>query len=108
MDMLDQNASLKKTYAGGFVQSINGIRCLVNDSGEVDWFYYVNGLLAHIGVKMYIPSLGDIAWWDYHPWNERQMFPSVIGVFPQPFLNGLFLSHYQIMKLLNFPYFYEI
>lgn len=86
MDILTSNVVVKATYAGGFVNSINGIA----SEFQKDWFYYVNGILAHKGALEYFPQDGDIIWWDFHSWSDAMYIPSVIGSFPQPFLSGYY------------------
>src|SRR5258706_15117900 len=43
MRMLQRALPVKTRYGGGFVQSIDG---LSGSAGNVDWFYYVNGIEA--------------------------------------------------------------
>ena len=46
MTMLERSFRVSTSYGGGFVDSIDGRS---GGSGERDWFYYVNGLLAPKG-----------------------------------------------------------
>lgn len=89
VQLLDEYATIDTTYSGGFVTSINGIRS-IHGKVSKDWFYYVNGVLAHVGAKNYKVKPGDIVWWDFHEWSEKRLISSVIGAYPQPFTGGYF------------------
>lgn len=95
MEVLFRNLDIQTAYGGGFVNSINGIESKFTfftgkDRKKQDWFYWVNGILAPVGVAEYRPSPGDIIWWDYHDWSVTMFAPAVIGSYPQPFKNGFF------------------
>ena len=47
MRFLQRDFEVRTRYGGGFVQSINGIAG--GGGRSVDWFYYVNGILAEDG-----------------------------------------------------------
>ncbi|WP_054875802.1 DUF4430 domain-containing protein [Oxobacter pfennigii] len=93
MEVLFRNLDIQTAYGGGFVNSINGLESKYTffsgaDRSKEDWFYWVNGILAPIGVAEYRPAPGDVIWWDYHEWNTTMFIPAVIGSYPQPFKNG--------------------
>lgn len=87
MQLLKEACEVKTTCAGAFVASINNVEN-VKTSEQKNWFYYINGIMAHVGAKKYYPEAGDIVWWDFHSWSENAYIPAVIGAYPQPFLSG--------------------
>ncbi|MCT4621804.1 MAG: DUF4430 domain-containing protein [Marinisporobacter sp.] len=95
MEVLFRNLDIQTAYGGGFVNSINGIESKFTfytgkNRKKQDWFYWVNGILAPVGVAEYRPHSGDVVWWDYHDWGTTMFAPAVIGSYPQPFKSGSF------------------
>lgn len=93
MEVLFRNLDIQTAYGGGFVNAINGLESGYTfftgaDRKKEDWFYWVNGILAPVGVAEYRPQPGDVIWWDYHDWSITMFIPAVIGSYPQPFKNG--------------------
>lgn len=93
MEVLFRNLDIQTAYGGGFVNAINGIESQYTfftgkNRKKVDWFYWVNGILAPIGIAEYKPQPGDVIWWDHHNWSTTMFVPAVIGAYPQPFKNG--------------------
>lgn len=93
MEVLFRNLDIATAYGGGFVNEINGLESAFtfytgDERRQEDWFYWVNGILAPIGVAEYRPEAGDVIWWDYHDWSVTMFIPAVIGSYPQPFKNG--------------------
>ncbi|WP_125153177.1 DUF4430 domain-containing protein [Clostridium rectalis] len=93
MEVLFRNLNIQTAYGGGFVNSINGLESKYTffsgaDRKKEDWFYWVNGILAPVGVAEYRPSDGDVIWWDYHEWNTTMFIPAIIGSYPEPFKHG--------------------
>jgi hypothetical protein len=88
MRMLQRNFDVETRYGGGFVQQINGIAGGREDGRPVDWFYYVNGILAEDGAAAHKLSAGDDVWWDHHDWGASADVRAVVGAFPEPFLSG--------------------
>lgn len=93
MEVLFRNLDIQTAYGGGFVNAINGLESAYTfktgkDRKKEDWFYWVNGILAPVGVAEYRPQAGDEIWWDYHDWNMTMFVPAVIGSYPHPFING--------------------
>ena len=86
MRMLERRVSVATRYAGGFVESIDG---LSGSSAHVDWFYYVNGVEAPKGAATTRVHQGDRIWWDLHDWSAAQDTPAVVGSFPEPFVHGV-------------------
>jgi Domain of unknown function (DUF4430) len=89
MSLLTRNATVATRYAGGFVQSIDGVAGGQQHGKPVDWFYYVNGIEASKGAASTNVHPGDHIWWDWHDWSATEQIPAVVGSFPQPFLNGI-------------------
>jgi hypothetical protein len=88
MRMLERGFDVETRYGGGFVQSINGIAGGREDGHAVDWFYYVNGVLAEDGAAAHKLAAGDHVWWDHHDWSASSEIPAVVGAFPEPFVSG--------------------
>jgi Domain of unknown function (DUF4430) len=88
MRLLQRNAKVATRYGGGFVQSINGVAGGREDGRPVDWFYYVNGVLADRGAAAHELAPGDRIWWDHHDWGATQDIRAVVGAFPEPFVSG--------------------
>ncbi|MGF7060351.1 DUF4430 domain-containing protein [Brassicibacter mesophilus] len=91
MELLEENLTIEKAYGGSFVNSINGIKSGftgVKDKKKIDWFYYVNGVLAQVGAEDYYLKPNDVVVWDYHDWSENAYVSNVIGSYPYNFMNG--------------------
>ena len=89
MRMLQRDFDVETRYGGGFVQQINGIAGGREDGRPVDWFYFVNGILADEGAAAHKLSPGDDVWWDHHDWGASADVRAVVGAFPEPFLSGV-------------------
>jgi hypothetical protein len=88
MRMLQRDFDVDTRYGGGFVQEINGIAGGRRNGRPVDWFYYVNGILAEDGAAAHRLAAGDRVWWDHHDWGASADVHAVVGAFPEPFLSG--------------------
>lgn len=93
MEVMFRNLDIQTAYGGGFVNAINGVESKYTfytgaERKKLDWFYWVNGILAPVGVAEYRPQHGDEIWWDYHNWDVTMFIPAVIGSYPQPFKSG--------------------
>jgi hypothetical protein len=88
MRLLERNATVGTRYGGGFVESIDGHSGGTSGGQPVDWFYYVNGVLAQKGAAAQVLHAGDHVWWDLHDWSAAAKIPAVVGSFPEPFLDG--------------------
>jgi hypothetical protein len=88
MRMLQRGFDVETRYGGGFVQAINGVAGGRADGRPVDWFYYVNGILADQGAAAHKLAPGDRIWWDHHDWGAAQDIRAVVGAFPEPFRSG--------------------
>jgi hypothetical protein len=86
MQALQQATTVKTSYGGRFVQSIDGVSG--SRSGQSDWFYFVNGYEADRGAADYELRPGDVEWWDFRSWKNAMHVPVVVGAFPEPFLHG--------------------
>ena len=89
MRLLQRNAQVETKYGGGFVQAIDGLSGGRVDGRPVDWFYFVNGVLAEEGASSTDVRGGDRVWWDRHDWGVTNTVPAVVGSFPEPFAHGL-------------------
>jgi hypothetical protein len=88
MRVLQRNAEVRTRFGGDFVQSIEGVAGGRRDGRPVDWFLYVNGILAERGASAVRLRGGDRVWWDHHDWGLTPDVPAVVGSFPEPFLHG--------------------
>jgi uncharacterized protein DUF4430 len=89
MRFLERNAKVTTRYGGGYVQSIAGRSGGTRDGRPVDWFFYVNGILASKGAASTRLRDGAVIWWDRHDWTATQDVPAVVGSFPEPFIHGI-------------------
>jgi hypothetical protein len=88
MRLLDRNAQITTRYAGGFVQSIDGVEGRSSGGRSYDWFFYVDGVESPVGAADYPLHGGYRVWWDYRDWTAAMRVPAVVGSFPEPFLHG--------------------
>jgi hypothetical protein len=89
MRVLQRNARVQTRHGGAFVQAINGLRGGREGARRLDWFYYVNGVLAGEGAASTKVNPGDRIWWDRHDWGATLIVPAVVGSFPEPFVHGV-------------------
>ena len=87
MRLLQRNAKVETRYGGGFVQSIDGLAGKAAAGQQVDWFFYVNGVLAGRGAASWRVAKGERIWWDRHRWDLAQI-SAVVGDYPQPMKDG--------------------
>jgi hypothetical protein len=86
MGMLKRYFDVQTSYAGGFVQGIDG------NTGGSDhdlWFYYANGSQAPVSPTGTNVHAGDRIWWDLHDPDVTANIPAVVGSFPEPFVHGI-------------------
>ena len=88
MRLLQRNAKVRTRYGGGFVQSIGSLSGGRDGGRPVDWFFYVNGVLAEKGASAVEVHGGDRIWWDRRDWGVTNHVPAVVGSFPEPFVHG--------------------
>lgn len=88
MRLLRSEFDIETRFGGRFVQAIDGLEG-GGSGGQVDWFYFVNGVEAGVGAAEYELSPGDRVQWDYRRWDAAMRTPAIVGAFPEPFLNGL-------------------
>lgn len=71
IDYLVKYFDVETAYGGGFVISIDGVKSETNagDGKGYDWFYYINGESAEIGVDQYIVKENDELVFDFHYWD---------------------------------------
>lgn len=89
MRLLQRNAKVRTRFGGGFVQAIDGLAATREGGRPVDWFYFVNGVLAAKGAAATEVRPGDRVWWDRHDWSVTNTVPAVVGSFPEPFAHGI-------------------
>lgn len=87
MRLLQRNAKIETRYGGGFVQSINGLAGETSAERQVDWFFYVNGILAGRGSAAWKLADGERIWWDRHRWETAEV-SAVVGDYPEPMKSG--------------------
>ena len=87
MRLLRSRFDVETRYGGGFVQSIDGVAGR-GPAGDVDWFYFVNGVEGSVGAAEYELSPGDVVQWDYRRWDGAQRVSAIVGAFPNPFRRG--------------------
>ena len=88
MRLLRSKFDVQTRYGGRFVQKLAGLSGR-GSGGQVDWFYFVNGLEAGVGAAEYEISAGDVVQWDYRRWDGAMRIPAIVGAFPEPFLHGV-------------------
>jgi Domain of unknown function (DUF4430) len=88
MRLLRSEFDVDTRFGGRFVQAIDGIEG-EGAGGQVDWFFFVNGVEAGVGAAEYELSPGDRVQWDYRDWSAAMRVPAIVGAFPEPFLHGL-------------------
>jgi len=87
MTALQSVPGVETKYGGGFVKAVNGLES--QESSQLDWFYYINGISLSLGAKDYFLGDGDVEHWDLRDWSYRQFVPAIVGAFPQPFISGV-------------------
>jgi hypothetical protein len=88
MRFLRSKFDVKTRFGGGFVQSIDGLAG-GGRGGQLDWFYFVNGIEAGVGAAQYELSPGDRVQWDRRDWRATMRVPAIVGAFPEPFRHGI-------------------
>jgi hypothetical protein len=95
MRVLRSKFDVDTRYGGRFVQSIEGLSGK-GAAGQMDWFYFVNGIEASVGAAEYELSPGDVVQWDYRRWDGAMRVAAIVGAFPEPFLHGLKGKRYPV------------
>jgi hypothetical protein len=88
MRLLRSEFDVETRFGGRFVQAIDGLEA-EGAAGQLDWFYFVNGVEAELGAAEYELSPGDRVQWDYRRWDAAMRVPAIVGAFPEPFRSGL-------------------
>ena len=88
MALLSREITVTTSYGGGFVSTIGGLASGYSGARPVqaDWFYYVDGLQAHVGAGDLKLRAGASVWWDFHRWDFATSVPAVVGQYPAPFV----------------------
>ena len=88
MRMLRSKFDVTTRYGGRFVQSIDGLSG-EGGGGQVDWFFFVNGVEAGKGAADFEVSPGDRIQWDRRDWSGAMRVPAIVGAYPEPFVSGV-------------------
>jgi uncharacterized protein DUF4430 len=88
MRMLRSDFDVTTRFGGRFVQSIDGLNGQ-GAAGQVDWFYWVNGLEADKGAAEWEVLPGDRIQWDHRDWTGAMRIPAIVGAYPEPFVSGV-------------------
>jgi hypothetical protein len=88
MRLLRSNFDITTRFGGRFVQSIDGLAGR-GAGGQVDWFFWVNGLEADKGAAEWELNPGDRVLWDRRDWTAAMRVPAIVGSYPAPFTNGV-------------------
>jgi hypothetical protein len=88
MRMLRSEFDVTTRFGGRFVQSIDGIEGM-GSGGQVDWFYWVNGIEADKGASEWEVLPGDRVQWDHRDWGAAMRIPAIVGAYPAPFASGV-------------------
>ncbi len=87
MRMLRSEFDVTTRFGGRFVQSIEGVKG-EGAGGQVDWFFWVNGLEADKGAAEWEVLPGDQVQWDHRNWSAAMRVPAIVGAYPEPFASG--------------------
>ena len=87
MRMLRSKFDVTTRFGGRFVQSIDGLAGQ-GAGGQVDWFFFVNGVEADKGAAEWHVSPGDRIQWDRRDWGAAMRVPAIVGAYPAPFTTG--------------------
>ena len=87
MRMLRSEFDVNTRFGGRFVQSIDGVQGQ-GAGGQVDWFFWVNGVEADKGAAEWEVLPGDRIQWDHRDWSAAMRVPAIVGAFPEPFATG--------------------
>ncbi len=88
MRMLRSEFDVTTRFGGRFVQSIDGLSG-EGGEGQVDWFFFVNGVEADKGAAEWEVSPGDRIQWDRRDWSAAMRVPAIVGAYPEPFVSGV-------------------
>jgi hypothetical protein len=88
MRMLRSDFDVTTRFGGRFVQSIDGVKG-EGAGGQVDWFFWVNGLEADKGAAEWEVLPGDRIQWDHRDWSATMRIPAIVGAYPEPFASGV-------------------
>ena len=88
MRMLRSRFDVTTRYGGRFVQSVDGMSGQ-GAGGQVDWFFFVNGVEADKGAAEWEVRPGDRIQWDRRDWSAAMRVPAIVGAYPEPFTSGL-------------------
>jgi len=88
MRMLRSKFDVGTRFGGRFVQSIDGLSG-EGAGGQVDWFFFVNGVEADKGAAEWQVQPGDRIQWDRRDWSTAMRVPAIVGAYPAPFTSGV-------------------
>lgn len=87
LKLMQENLDIDTNYGGSFISSINGLK-MKSGAKRSDWFFYINGILSHTGLRDYRLTQNDKIMWDYHLWSVGPTNNAIIGLYPAPFTSG--------------------
>ena len=88
MRMLRSEFDVTTRFGGRVVQSIDGLAGR-GAGGQVDWFFWVNGVDADKGAAEWEVEPGDNIQWDRRDWTAAMRVPAIVGAYPEPFASGI-------------------
>lgn len=90
MDLMQDNFDVETAYGGGFLNSINGLASGYTGEGnsskkgrKMDWFYYINGVMAEVGADQYNAKDANTISWDFHDWGGIMYVKTRIDAWPE-------------------------
>ena len=90
MDLMQDNFDVETAYGGGFLNSIDGIVSGYTGEGnsqkkgtKMDWFYYINGVMAEVGADQYLAKDANTISWDFHDWGGDMYVKTRIDAWPE-------------------------
>lgn len=87
LSLMEEHLDITTSYGGSFISGINGLK-MISGAKRADWFFYINGIASHSGLRDYELRAQDKIMWDYHLWSLNSSNNAIIGQYPAPFLNG--------------------
>lgn len=87
LNLMEEHLDIATSYGGSFISGINGIK-MTSGAKKSDWFFYINGIASHSGLRDYELRARDKIMWDYHYWSAASSNNAIIGQYPAPFLQG--------------------
>ncbi len=90
MDLMQDNFEVETAYGGGFLNSIDGLASGYIGKGnsqkkgtKMDWFYYINGVMAEVGSDQLSAKDANTISWDFHDWGGIMYVKTRIDAWPE-------------------------